>query len=105
MNNQIPETPNTANETTYTVAQAVHALGLSLDIGTLGKLGKECSTVARSWGRPTGVVPVYGKRWPSEKSYTADVVQEVFRLNPATRDALAAIRAAQQTAALAADRV
>lgn len=86
--NQIPETPNTDNEPLWTVAQAVGFLNLPapLSIGDLSKLGKECSMVARIKFRPTGVVPVIGQRWPTEKSYTRDVLNEVFRLNPATRD-------------------
>lgn len=89
---QIPETPNTAGEPLMTVAQAAAALRTQrpdmpmLDIGTLSRLGKDCSLAARAMGRPTGTVPVVGKRWPSEKSYTFDVLREAFRLHPATRD-------------------
>lgn len=88
--NTIPETPNTNNEPLMTVVEAIQYLpGLpALDRGTLSKLGRECSLAARAMRRPTGTVPVIGKAWPSEKSYTFDVLREVFRLNPATRDYL-----------------
>ncbi|NEK74946.1 MAG: hypothetical protein G3W63_19475 [Xanthomonas euvesicatoria] len=89
---QIPETPNTANEPLMTVAQAVTALRQhrpdlpDLDIGTLNRLGRDCSLYARVKHRPTGVVEVVGKPWPTEKSYTFDTLREAFRLHPATRD-------------------
>lgn len=89
---QIPETTNTNNEPLMTVADAVAALRQRrpdlpvLDVGTLNKLGRDCSLVARTWLRPTGVVEVTGKRWSSEKSYTFDVIREAFSRNPATRD-------------------
>lgn len=89
---QIPETPNTDNEPLMTVADAVAALRQQrpdlppLDRGTLSKLGKDCSLYARVKKRPTGVVQVYGKNWPTEKAYTFDTLREAFRLHPATRD-------------------
>lgn len=89
---QIPETPNTNNEPLMTVADAVAALRQQrpdlpmLDVGTLSKLGRDCSLYARVKNRPTGVVQVVGKRWPTEKSYTYDTLREAFRLHPATRD-------------------
>lgn len=94
--NTIPETPNTDNEILTTVEAAVtwlrQASGMpALDRATMSRLGKDCSLAARAMGRPTGVVPVYGKAWPSEKSYTADVLKEAFRLHPATREWLAKV--------------
>ena len=91
---QIPETPNTNHEAMQTVEQAVSWLiartGMPRpDRGTMSKLGKDCSLAARAMRRPTGVVKVYGKAWPSEKSYTSDVLGEAFRLHPYTRDWLA----------------
>lgn len=88
--NTIPELPNVDNEPLMTVEQAVAYLPLPfpLDRGTLSKLGKDCSLAARAMRRPTGVVPVIGKAWPTEKSYTFDVLREAFRLHPATRDYL-----------------
>lgn len=82
----IPETPNTENELTLTVAAAYGFLkgAPAADMALLRKLGHEASLAARAMRRPTGVVPVVGKPWPSEKSYTFDVLREVFRLNPAT---------------------
>lgn len=76
----------TGDEPQMTVAQAVqHLQGCPvLGLEDLQKLGKECVTVARIWGAPTGSVPVVGKRWPSEKSYTFDVLKEVFSRNPST---------------------
>ena len=85
--NRIPEIPNVGNEPLMTVEQAAATLPLPapLDRGTLCRLGKDCSLAARAMGRPTGVVAVYGKPWPTEKSYTFDVLREAFRLHPATR--------------------
>lgn len=85
---QIPVAPNTQNELTWTVEKAASFLKLErpLDRATLSRLGKDCSLVARVWKRPTGVVPVVGKAWPSEKSYTKDVLMEAFRRHPVTRD-------------------
>ena len=76
----------TQTEQMLSVKQAVDFLKLpeSLDRGTLSKLGKECSMVARIHRRPTGTVEVFGEAWPTEKTYTHDVLREVFRLNPAT---------------------
>ncbi len=56
----------------------------SIDIHPAARLGKECSMVARIHRRPTGTVEVVGEAWPTEKTYTHDVLREVFRLNPAT---------------------
>lgn len=85
---QIPETPNTAREPTWTIAEAVHWLAIPMPLGrgTLSKLGRDCSMVSRIRKRPIDVVPVIGKDWPSEKAYTRDVLTEVFRLHPATKD-------------------
>lgn len=85
----IPETPNTNNETLTSVRQTVEWLrahtGMpALDLATLSRLGKDCSLAARAMGRPTGETPVYGQRWSSEKTYTADVLREAFRLHPVT---------------------
>lgn len=87
---KIPEFPNTNNEPLWTVEQAVGFLQLPwpLDRKTMAQLGRDCSLAARAMGRPTGVVMVYGKPWPTEKSYTRDVIREAFRLHPATRDYL-----------------
>lgn len=89
MNVQIPETPNTQNEPLWTVKQALEWLPTweTIPRATLADLGRDCSRVARIWKRPTGVVPVIGQPWPSEKSYTSDVLREVFSRHPATRDA------------------
>lgn len=88
---QIPEVPNTNNEPLQTVEAAVQWLATTVgmplpDRATLSKLGRDCSLCARSRRRPTGVVAVIGKPWPTEKSYTADVMREVFGLHPYTRD-------------------
>lgn len=89
---QIPVAPNTNNEPLMSVAQAVgflkHPSGeqLRVDVGTLSKLGRECSLYARLKNRPTGSIEVTGQRWTSEKTYTHDVIRAVFELNPATRD-------------------
>lgn len=87
MNAQALTRTYTGNEPQMTVAQAVqHLQGCpALGIGELSALGKDCSRVARIWGAPTGTVPVVGKRWPSEKSYTFDVLKEVFSRNPSTK--------------------
>lgn len=84
--NKIPETPNTNNEPLLSVAQAYAHLvdAPPADVALLRKLGHEANLAARAMRRPTGTVPVVGKPWPSEKSYTFDVLREVFRLNPAT---------------------
>jgi len=76
----------TQTEQMLSVKQAVGFLKLPapLDRNTLSKLGKECSMVARIHRRPTGTVEVFGEAWPTEKTYTHDVLREVFRLNPAT---------------------
>lgn len=80
------------NEPLITVAQAVAMLRQrrpdmpELDLPTLSRLGRDCSLAARVWNRPTGVVEVIGRPWPTEKSYTFDVIREAFRLHPATRD-------------------
>lgn len=76
----------TQTEQMLSVKQAVAFLKLPapLDRATLSKLGKECSMVARIHRRPTGTVEVIGEAWPTEKTYTHDVLREVFRLNPAT---------------------
>lgn len=76
----------TGDEPHMTVAQAVqHLQGCpALQLAELSQLGRDCSRVARIWGAPTGSVPVVGKRWPSEKSYTFDVLKEVFSRNPST---------------------
>lgn len=95
---KIPEVPNTANEPLMTIEQAVNALRAQvpampmLERGTLSKLGKDCSLAARAMRRPTGVVQVFGKSWPTEKAYTFDVLREAFRLHPATRDWLAQVK-------------
>lgn len=83
---KIPETPNTEHELTLTVAAAYGFLvdAPPADMTLLRKLGYEASLCARANRRPTGSVPVVGKPWPTEKSYTFDVLREVFRLNPAT---------------------
>lgn len=79
-------TTQTENLLMSSVKQAVGFLKLPapLDRSTLSKLGKECSMVARIHRRPTGTVEVFGEAWPTEKTYTHDVLREVFRLNPAT---------------------
>lgn len=70
----------------WTVEQATRGLkgAPALGRGTLSKLGRECTLLAKLWGRPTGQVEVTGQNWTHVKSYTADVLKEVFRLNPAT---------------------
>lgn len=74
-----------------TVAQAVQVLRArrpdmpELSMATLQQLGKDCTLCANVWRRPTGKVDVVGKRWPSEKSYTFDVIREAFTRNPATK--------------------
>jgi hypothetical protein len=87
---QIPETPNTNNEPLWRVAVAAAYLNLPapLDRATLSKLGRDCSMVARIKRRPTGVESVQGQPWPTEKAYTRDVLEEVFRLHPATAEAM-----------------
>ena len=88
---QIHETPNTGNEQLWSIKQAVAHLRDAngnpppLTRGDLSKLGRDCSMVARIWKRPTGSVPVVGESWTSEKSYTSDVLLEVFRIHPATK--------------------
>ena len=74
------------DEPQMTVAQALqHLQGCPrVSLGELQILGKEATLVAHIWGAPTGTVPVVGKRWPSEKSYTFDVLKEVFSRNPST---------------------
>ena len=57
-----------------------------LDRVTLAQLGKDCTMVARIWKRPTSTVATPDKPWPSEKTYTRDVILEAFRRHPATRD-------------------
>lgn len=86
----IPVAPNTNNEPMMTVEQAVAFLKLPAPLGRgdLSKLGRECSMVARIHKRPTGQVEVFGQNWSHVKSYTYDVLKEVFRLNPATKDYL-----------------
>lgn len=86
---KIPETPNTNNEPLMTVAQAVKLLSQATGlppqpVGVLSKLGRDASMAARAMGRPTGMIPVVGQRWDSEKTYTLDVLKEVFRRNPIT---------------------
>ena len=78
-------------EPLLTVAQAVQVLRQrrpdmpELSTATLQQLGKDCTLVAGIYRRPTGKVDVVGKRWPSEKSYTFDVIREAFTRNPATK--------------------
>ncbi|WHB31221.1 hypothetical protein [Xanthomonas phage NEB7] len=80
-------------EPMWTVEQAAQWLpGVTLDRGTLSRLGKDCSLVVRIWKRPTGVVPVVGKAWSSEKSYTRDVLIEAFSRHPATRAAMVGVQ-------------
>jgi hypothetical protein len=82
-------------EPLMTVADAVAALRQQrpdlpdlpdLDIRVLQQLGKDCVLYSRIKGLPIQDVPVYGKRWPTEKAYTFAALREAFRLNPATRD-------------------
>lgn len=78
-------------EPLLTVAQAVQVLRQrrpdmpELSLATLSQLGKDCTLCANVWRRPTGKVDVVGKNWPSEKSYTFDVIREAFARNPATK--------------------
>lgn len=87
---KIPEAPNTNNEPLQTVEEAALWLARTVampfpDRAALSKLGKDCSLAARAMGRPTGTRQVVGKPWPTEKTYTADVLNEAFRLNPTTQ--------------------
>lgn len=84
--NTIPAIPNADNELTATVAEAHGFLpgAPPADMALLRKLGHEASLAARAMRRPTGTKAVIGKPWPFEKTYTFDVLREVFRLNPAT---------------------
>lgn len=70
----------------WTVEQAVNYLPLPapLERATLSKLGRDCAMLSRIWGHPIGQVEVFGKSWSHEKSYTSDVLQEVFSRHPAT---------------------
>lgn len=56
----------------------------------LQKLGKDCSLVSRIWKIATGVKPTPDKPWPQEKTYTVEVIREVFGSNPDTRNFLPA---------------
>lgn len=89
MNAQALTRTYTGDELQMTVAQALQYLDgkvpREFSLAELSALGKDCSRVARIWGAPTGTVPVVGKRWPSEKSYTFDVLKEVFSRNPSTK--------------------
>lgn len=73
--------------TLWTVEQAVSYLPLPapLERTTLSKLGRDCAMLSRIWGHPIGQVEVFGKSWSHEKSYTRDVLQEVFSRHPATQ--------------------
>lgn len=78
---------NAAHELMWTVEQAARFLDLPAEAtsrATLAALGRDCTLLARVWNRPTGVAQVTGKPWPTEKTYTRDVIQEVFRRHPAT---------------------
>lgn len=76
--------------TLYTVEEASRWLTCDqpIPLPLLQKLGKDCSMVSRIWKAPTGVKPTPDKPWPQEKTYTAEVIKEVFGKNPATRDHL-----------------
>lgn len=81
-------TPEPSYEILWSVAQAATYIKTPepMDRTTLAQLGKDCSLVARIWGRPTSTVATPDKPWPSEKTYTRDVILEAFRRHPATRD-------------------
>lgn len=83
---------STPNPLMMTVADAVAALRQQradlppLEPSVLQQLGKDCVLYSRVKGLPIQDVPVYGKRWPTEKAYTFAALREAFRLHPATRD-------------------
>lgn len=91
-----PVVENTVNEQLWTVADASKWLpGPQVGLDVLRTLGADASRCARIWKRPTGTKPTPHQPWPSEKTYPIDVLREVFRLNPATRDAYAQLVAKQ----------
>lgn len=91
-----PKVENAANEQMWTVADASKWLpGPAVQLDVLRTLGSDASRCARIWKRPTGTKPTPHQPWPSEKTYTLDVLREVFRLNPATREAYAQLVAKQ----------
>lgn len=79
----------------YTVEEASRWLTCAqpLPLPLLQKLGKDCSLVTRIWKTPTGYKPTPDKPWPQEKTYTAEVIREVFGSNPDTRNFLPPIGA------------
>lgn len=74
----------------YTVEEASRWLTCQqpIPLSLLQKLGKDCSLVSRIWKIDTGVKPTPDKSWPQEKTYTAEVIREVFGSNPDTREFL-----------------
>lgn len=50
----------------------------------LAQLGKDCSRVCRIHGLEWTIRPTPGKPWPNERAYPAEVIREVFNLNPET---------------------
>lgn len=80
--------------THWTVEEAGQWLqpgGLPLNL--LRQLGKDCSMVCRIHSLAWIDKPVQYKSWPTERAYTAAVLQEVFAAHPDTRDAYARLNA------------
>lgn len=79
---------------TFTVAEALQALNRAVPgllvlptRATLIQLGKDCAAVCRARNISADKREVFGKDWQYENAYPAEVVQEVFSRNPATREA------------------
>jgi hypothetical protein len=70
----------------FTVEQASRHLTCAqpLDPKLLQKLGKDCSMVCRIRNAGWVDVPVFGKRWNSERGYPFSIILEVFTTNPDT---------------------
>jgi hypothetical protein len=85
MNTQTEEPLMTVEQAAASLRQSNPALP-ELSLRDLQQLGKDCVLYSNIKRLPVGVVPVVGKRWPSEKAYTFAALREAFRLHPATRD-------------------
>jgi hypothetical protein len=82
-----PNTPEpTPDLTMFTVEEASRWLTCPqpVPMALLQRLGKDCSMVSCLHKQPTGSKPTPEKRWPSERTYTADVIRLVFKTCPDT---------------------
>lgn len=78
--------PDPDHWTVEEAADFLVGLPAALTRTQLGKLGKDCSMVSRIHNIGWTIRPTPGKPWPNERAYTRDVLLEVFRANPDTRD-------------------